>query len=496
MRRRSRLARRIDAADLRLFHLIADADAPALDAILPRLSRLADHGWLWIASAAALTATRTPQGRRAAVSGLVSLAATSLVVNPVVKLGARRARPPIDRVPAVRRLARLPTSWSFPSGHASSAAAFTTGVAVEWPAAGAVIAPVAAGVAYSRVHIGVHYPADVLAGVIAGCGLSMALRSARRAAPTRTELGPRRSIATHPGGEGVVVVVNVGAGKDRGEELDAIRGALPAAEALPVASGDDLRPALEDAAARAAVLGVAGGDGTIGTAAEVALASGVPLFVIPSGTANHFARDLGLEDLDAACEALAGGEAVEVPIGRVAGRPFVNTASLGSYPLLVDVRDRLEPQLGRWGATLVGLLRVLREQGPIQVQVDGQLRRLWVLFAGNGRYAPDALAPSRRLRLREAEIDLRTVAAAPSWSRTRAVGALLVRLLRGSREEPGSTAGVEIVCDDGPLRASRDGETFDAPPRFRIEQLGERLLVLVPPGRRGAAGPGGAPSPP
>ncbi|NED26421.1 phosphatase PAP2 family protein, partial [Streptomyces anulatus] len=69
-----------------------------------------------------------------------------------------------DLVPVVRQLKRQPITTSFPSGHAASAAAFATGVALESKGWGAVVAPVAVAVATSRVYTGVHYPSDVLAG--------------------------------------------------------------------------------------------------------------------------------------------------------------------------------------------------------------------------------------------------------------------------------------------------------------------------------------------
>ena len=83
----------------------------------------------------------------------------------------------------------------------------------------------------------------------------------------------------------------------------------------------------------AEVLGVAGGDGTVSTVAAVAAAAGRPLLVVPAGTRNHFARDLGLDihDPAAALQALHDGERVRVDLGFVADRPFVNNVSFGVY---------------------------------------------------------------------------------------------------------------------------------------------------------------------
>lgn len=90
------------------------------------------------------------------------------------------------------------------------------------------------------------------------------------------------------------------------------------------------RLAVEDGAQ---VLGVAGGDGTVSAVAAVAAETGRPLVVIPAGTRNHFARDLGLDTRDPgrALTALVDGEPVRVDLGSVASRAFVNNVSFGVY---------------------------------------------------------------------------------------------------------------------------------------------------------------------
>ena len=147
------------------------------DRWLRRLSTVADRGALWVvvAGGLGLPPGRTPL-RRAAVRGLASLGTTSLLVNLVLKRVFRRGRPDPAGIPAARALAHAPGSASFPSGHAASAAAFATGVAVESPLAGALVAPLALGVAWSRVHVGVHHPSDVVAGLAVGTAVALAGR--------------------------------------------------------------------------------------------------------------------------------------------------------------------------------------------------------------------------------------------------------------------------------------------------------------------------------
>jgi undecaprenyl-diphosphatase len=114
-----------------------------------------------------------PDGRRAAGRGLASIGVTAAVVNLAVKPLTRRRRP--DRaaspVPAARQV-EMPGSRSFPSGHTAAAVAFATGTGRVLPGAVAPLSLLATLVGYSRIHVGVHYPTDVIAGAL--CGVALA----------------------------------------------------------------------------------------------------------------------------------------------------------------------------------------------------------------------------------------------------------------------------------------------------------------------------------
>ncbi|EST37045.1 hypothetical protein N566_15125, partial [Streptomycetaceae bacterium MP113-05] len=283
-----------------------------------------------------VAATRRPSSRRAALRGAASLAVASATVNTLGKRAVRRARPILDNVPVVRQLHTQPITTSFPSGHAASAAAFATGLALESPRWGVAVAPLAAAVAFSRVYTGVHYPSDVLAGAAIGVGAAFTVRGL---APTRSQLpAPARPLADAPalrGGKGLVLVANASSGQRTagpadGEEgapveepagLSAVRALLPDAEILLCdPRSDDVAAAFEDAASRIAAtggaLGVLGGDGTINCAARAAVRHGLPLAVMPGGTRNHFAYDLGIETFEDACRAVRAGDAVAVDLAR------------------------------------------------------------------------------------------------------------------------------------------------------------------------------------
>src|SRR3954447_1454541 len=160
--------------DCELFARVAGSHTPWLDRALPLLSRSANHSGLWITIGACLAAGGGRRGQRAALRGVASIGVTSLVVNQGVKRVVRRPRPSLRNVPAVRRVRVAPLTTSFPSGHAASAAAFATGVAMELAPAGPPLALLAAAVGASRVYVGVHYPFDVLAGAAAGAVIARA----------------------------------------------------------------------------------------------------------------------------------------------------------------------------------------------------------------------------------------------------------------------------------------------------------------------------------
>jgi membrane-associated phospholipid phosphatase len=165
--------RELESLDVAVYAAIAASPTPTFDRAFGALSRAADHSKLWFGVAALLSATRGELGYRAAVSGLASVAVTSAVVNVALKpLGGRRRPDRVAHEVPVARHVAMPRSTSFPSGHAASAFAFATGVAHAYPAAGVPIRAAAALVAYSRVHTGVHYPGDVLAGALSGTVLA------------------------------------------------------------------------------------------------------------------------------------------------------------------------------------------------------------------------------------------------------------------------------------------------------------------------------------
>lgn len=155
--------------DTKLYAAVAATETPRLDVAMRRLSRTADHGVLWLGVAGALAAAGGRPGRDAARGGLLSLGLASASANLIAKPLTTRRRPEREELAVlVRRHVPMPRTSSFPSGHAASAFAFAVGASRGRPVLAPPLLSLAALVGYSRVHTGVHYPADVLAGAVIG----------------------------------------------------------------------------------------------------------------------------------------------------------------------------------------------------------------------------------------------------------------------------------------------------------------------------------------
>lgn len=374
-------------------------------------------------------------------------------------------------------------------------------VAVAVAAAGAVaseaplLGPIAAVGARCRArHVagaaGAELGREVLVGV-ASWAASVAVwplvdHSPADAAPIALhdlDAGSRRGPS--PTGEGLVLVANASSGSANDEALDALLAdELPDAELVRFEGDDDLAEVMRDAAARAVTLGAMGGDGTLNAAAGAALEAGVPLLVFAGGTLNHFARDLGLDDWSDSVAALRSGRLVGVDVATIAGRSFLNTASFGSYPELVDARERFEERVGKWPALAVALVTTLRHHEPIRARVNGRTRTLWMVFVGNCAYDPPGFAPATRQRLDDGLLDVRIVNGDHPFSRTRLVAAVLTgRLARSRVYRRELVDSIDVAIDTGDAGGSRlacDGEVFDGPTRFRIAKAPGRLAVHVP----------------
>lgn len=467
----------------------------------------ADHGKLWFAVAGVLVALGKP---KAAARALASLGVASLVANVVGKRLVGGDRPALESIPFTRRLQRSPTSPSFPSGHTASAVAFATSVALDAPAAGAAVAPLAAAVGYSRLHTGAHWFSDVVGGAAIGAGAAFAVKAAaaglKAAAPRRTP--PTEAtieLPALPDGAGAYILVNPGSGRGTGrpDPLPVLRRELPLARLHVLTEHDDIAALIRqrlDGPEPPVVLGVVGGDGTVAAVAHEARRADLPLLVLPGGTFNHFAGGIAVDDLEVGLAALAAGEGRRVDVAELGfadgtARTVLNTFSVGIYPEFVAEREKFEDRWGKPLAALIAAIRIVRRSEPVTLEIDGRRQAVWTVFGGVDRYYPVAAAPIERRRMDDGVLDLRILSAR---RRPRTSGALALAL-GGRRDafvarlpflqgppviDARLVPEVELLPVGGDPGYAHDGETSPRIPgpddRLRLRLLPAALAVYSP----------------
>jgi diacylglycerol kinase family enzyme len=253
--------------------------------------------------------------------------------------------------------------------------------------------------------------------------------------------------------------------------------------------GDDpVALARQAVAAGADVVGVAGGDGSLGLVAAVAVEADVPFVCVPSGTRNHFAADLGLDRGDplAALDAFAGPER-RIDVGVVGERVFLNNVSLGAYADLVAEPGYRAGKLTTAHAVLPGALR--GERALLQVAFQDPEGRPYqdvlVLLVANNAYELQGAVLGARGRLDGGVLQVSALRA-----RTGAALAGLVARIAAGRAGPGAqwaqwtAAGLRVDAAVAELPAGIDGEAVTLAPPLQFRVLPLALRVLVPPALR------------
>jgi diacylglycerol kinase family enzyme/membrane-associated phospholipid phosphatase len=445
-----------------------------IDVGLRRLTLSANHGVLWF-SIGAVGFLLGGRSRRAALRGVASLSMASFVSNSLVKPIVGRRRPDPERTRTARRIGYLPWTSSFPSGHSASAAAFAAGAAMELPLSATVLGPLAGAVAYSRVHVGVHYPSDAVVGMGIGAALALIGKKLWPVKPFGAATSAPGSAPSLPGGEGLTIVVNEASGSSDGA-TESLSKLLPRARVVAWDPAQQELSELIGPDPRA--LGVAGGDGTVAAVAHLAHAKNLPLAVFPFGTLNHFAGSMGVTDEKQIAEAVEAGTAKQVDIATVNGSSFLNTSSIGGYPQLVLRRDRLSPRMGKWPAAAYALFLTLRHQVPMDLEINGTAVPTWIVFVGNGVYRPRGLAPAWREDLSSGVLDLQYLRADRVLARTKAVVLSLLGLIERSDVLVAlDVPEVTIRSKSGPLPSAHDGEVDEPTEEFVFATADRRLTV-------------------
>jgi diacylglycerol kinase family enzyme/membrane-associated phospholipid phosphatase len=487
-----RTLRPVGRLDRRITSAVGRLPPTRIDDALLTLTRSANHGWLWFATASVLAAG-TRRTRRGATRGVMAIGLASLAANTLLKPLFPRRRPAAELLPAARALTDRPTSSSFPSGHSASAMAFAVGVALESPRTGLALAPLAATVAYSRIHVGVHWTSDVAVGSALGAGIALLTQRWLPRRPMDEALA--RPYADAPelvDGEGLSMVVNSGSGRPGTDPVSEIAERLPKAHLVRLDPGDDLIALLQEAAEHPGTraLGIAGGDGSVAAAARIAEDLDLPLAVMPAGTLNHFGRDVGVYDLQEVVDATGAGEAVAVDIAELRASSagagpdggervvFVNTASFGGYPEMVRMREAWQDRWGKWPAASAALILTLVRARPLRCRIDGVETPVWMVFVGNGPYAPAGMTPSFRPRLDSGLLEVRYLRADRRFSRARAIIGLMLGTLGHIRtyvEHTATTLDVEVL--DGPVEVATDGEVMVSGERLRFSIAAHKVPV-------------------
>ena len=234
---------------------------------------------------------------------------------------------------------------------------------------------------------------------------------------------------------------------------------------------------------------VGGGDGTISAAASALAGTDTKLGILPFGTLNHFARDLGIPtDVDEAAKLIASGKDRRVDIGEMNDRVFINNSAIGLYPLMVVDRDLQQKRLGRSKrlAMVVASFRTLfrfnhhRLTLTVNEEQTGRVDTP-LLFVGNNDYRIDIGAPGKRESIDDGQL---FVLVMRKKTRRGMIAASIRALLgRSRRDDMVQLEGVERLRVSAPrpqLAVSLDGEVVRSAPPLEYKIRKQALRVIAP----------------
>jgi diacylglycerol kinase family enzyme len=292
----------------------------------------------------------------------------------------------------------------------------------------------------------------------------------------------------------IAVIINGGAGGGHDKAVaDSLRARFAAqgltADVTLARNGAGIIAAAEAAVAAGATIVVAGGgDGTINAVASALVGSGVHFGVLPLGTLNHFAKDLGIPlDLDEAIRNVCAGRVRQVDVGEVNGRIFLNNSSLGLYPDIVRDRERQQRRLGRgkWPAAAWATVAALRRYPflSVRMKVGGveHARRTPFVFIGNNEYTMAGFSIGERSRLDGGTLSLYVAQRPGRLGLLRfAWRALLGRLAQERDFDVMLATDLEISTRHKRLRVATDGEVNVMPTPLVYRIRPGALHVIAP----------------
>jgi diacylglycerol kinase family enzyme len=298
----------------------------------------------------------------------------------------------------------------------------------------------------------------------------------------------------------LIALLNAAAGAASHKGADGLRAELAAAlDALDVVAelkfcgGSELKLLAEAAVASAkagkidAVV-VGGGDGSIRTVAGVLAGSDIPLGILPLGTLNHFAKDLGIPlNLGEAAGVIAKGVQRAVDLAEVNGETFINNSSIGIYPYMVLDRERRRShhKLAKWMAMVPALFRAARHfpRRRLALSAEGWTRpyRTPCLLIGNNEYGLEFPALGRRHHLDQGQLSVYVVKQRRAWGLFWMVWRMAFGKVSQARDvESFRLKDLEVRSKTSRLPVALDGEVEFMHPPLHYRTRPGALRVIVP----------------
>lgn len=293
----------------------------------------------------------------------------------------------------------------------------------------------------------------------------------------------------------IEVIINAGAGAEGKDRLkDQLvqlfdRGGIDARVSLARSGAEIGKLAKQAVKGNADTIVAGGGDGTISSVASIIIGSEKTLGVLPFGTLNHFAKDLGIPlDVEGAVETIIAGHAIEVDVGEANGEIFLNNSSLGLYPSIVREREK-QQRLGhgKWPAFVWAAFSVLRRYPFLDVRLNVEGKELTLkspfIFIGNNEYQMERLSIGGRQRLNGGKLSLYVT---HRTGRLGLVRLALRALFGGLRQEKDflalQTDELWLGTRHRRVRVAFDGEVIvmEPPLHYRIHPRALRVLAPDP----------------
>lgn len=286
------------------------------------------------------------------------------------------------------------------------------------------------------------------------------------------------------------LIYNPNSGSCSDKAIDAIEQAfLDSGESVELVdlSTCDLRTTVESLAKKGRVIIAAGGDGTISAVAAEVIRTNATMAVLPMGTLNHFAKDLGIpQRLEEAVEVILAGEQRLVDVGSMNDSIFINNSSIGLYPRVVALRERLQKGgHSKWVAAILASAKLFFRIPKLHVNLiaNGEIvkRTTSLVFVGNNAYKFNGLQMGSRDAIDHGELSVVILSPTTGFK----LMLLVVKDLAGHKPHPKEmevfkTSEVNIKLAHRSIRVAADGEVFltQAPLHYKI--IPKALRILAP----------------